>query len=264
MWVVRPHACLVPKVSSVTQSRLQTHLCQANVQKGSTVHPTQQLLQIRLAQLTYLTRSIPVPLALTWTSLVKPLLVIVLNVRPVLPAKQWVFQLTLLMRQSQLIISAQLVSSVFWAQVLPIRLLLIHPEIGDLALKARTVPKEPQFLSLAQLENSQIRSAQSASTTVWNVLQATFVLSHLRAVLQLQSKRLRPAISPATRLIVTHLASHLPAPIARLALSKSLDVQLASTRTQTTKAAVWSALQVRTACWALKQLAQLATFALDF
>lgn len=189
---------------------------------------------------------------------------IALNVQPVLPAKQWVFQLTLLLRQSLLIMSAQLASSVFWAQVLPIRLLLIHPEIGDLALKARTVPKEPQFLSLAQLENSQIRSAQSASTTVWNVLQATFVLSHLRAVLQLQSKRLRPAIAPATRSIVIHLALHLPVPTARLALSLSLDVQLASTRTQITKAAVWNALQASTACWALKQLAQLATFALDF
>ena len=161
------------------------------------------------------------------------------------------------------IISAQLASSVFWAQVLNIRLLLIHPETGDLALKARTVKKEPQFLPLAQLENSQIRSAQSALPTVWSVLQATFVLSHLRAVLQLQSKRLLPAISPVTGSIVMYLAIHLPAFTARLALLVSLDVQLASTRTLTTKAAVWSALQASSACWALNKLARLATFALD-
>ena len=152
------------------------------------------------------------------------------------------------MQRLLLIISAQPAFSVFWVLVRPIRLLQIRPVTGDLALKAHTVQLEHQFRSLAQPVRSPIKSVRSVLTTVWTVHLATSVLSRHQVALRLQSKRLLRATSPATRSTVTHLALHLLAHTVRWALSRSLDVQLASTRTQTTKAAVWSVLLASTVC----------------
>jgi hypothetical protein len=73
--------------------------------------------------------------------------------------------------------SAQLVSTVNWAQKLVILTKQILLEIGDHAHQAHTVQKALQILFLAQQENTQIKSAQPLIPTALTVHQGTSVLS---------------------------------------------------------------------------------------